>query len=80
MQFFDSPFLCVLFLQLEKQIHEDEEFARTLAMLDEAPLAKKVCTSLSLSVYARKCLSVYLYVCVCVCLCDSASDVLTLGS
>ncbi|XP_076868692.1 replication factor C subunit 1 [Brachyhypopomus gauderio] len=28
-------------LQLEKQIHEDEEFARTLAMLEEAPLPKK---------------------------------------
>ncbi|XP_031416059.1 replication factor C subunit 1 isoform X1 [Clupea harengus] len=28
-------------MELEKQIHEDEEFARTLAMLDEAPLAKK---------------------------------------
>uniref|UniRef100_A0A672MX99 Replication factor C subunit 1 n=1 Tax=Sinocyclocheilus grahami TaxID=75366 RepID=A0A672MX99_SINGR len=27
---------------LEKQIHDDEEFARTLAMLDEAPLQKKV--------------------------------------
>uniref|UniRef100_A0A671NQB6 Replication factor C subunit 1 n=1 Tax=Sinocyclocheilus anshuiensis TaxID=1608454 RepID=A0A671NQB6_9TELE len=26
---------------LEKQIHDDEEFARTLAMLDEAPLPKK---------------------------------------
>lgn len=29
-------------LQLEKQIHEDEEFARTLAMLDQEPQAKKV--------------------------------------
>lgn len=28
--------------QLEKQVHEDEEFARTLAMLDEEPQAKKV--------------------------------------
>ena len=28
--------------QLEKQVHNDEEFARTLAMLDEAPQAKKV--------------------------------------
>ncbi|KAL7841442.1 hypothetical protein SRHO_G00251330 [Serrasalmus rhombeus] len=28
-------------VELEKQIHEDEEFARTLAMLEEAPLAKK---------------------------------------
>lgn len=28
--------------QLEKQIHEDEEFARTLAMLDKEPQAKKV--------------------------------------
>uniref|UniRef100_A0A8C2H0X5 Replication factor C subunit 1 n=1 Tax=Cyprinus carpio TaxID=7962 RepID=A0A8C2H0X5_CYPCA len=27
---------------LEKKIHDDEEFARTLAMLDEAPLPKKV--------------------------------------
>uniref|UniRef100_A0A8C2FX74 Replication factor C subunit 1 n=1 Tax=Cyprinus carpio TaxID=7962 RepID=A0A8C2FX74_CYPCA len=27
---------------LEKQIHDDEEFARTLAKLDEAPLPKKV--------------------------------------
>uniref|UniRef100_A0A671NSC3 Replication factor C subunit 1 n=1 Tax=Sinocyclocheilus anshuiensis TaxID=1608454 RepID=A0A671NSC3_9TELE len=29
-------------MELEKQIHDDEEFARTLAMLDEAPLPKKV--------------------------------------
>uniref|UniRef100_A0A672MST4 Replication factor C subunit 1 n=1 Tax=Sinocyclocheilus grahami TaxID=75366 RepID=A0A672MST4_SINGR len=29
-------------MELEKQIHDDEEFARTLAMLDEAPLQKKV--------------------------------------
>ncbi|KAK2908793.1 hypothetical protein QQF64_001261 [Cirrhinus molitorella] len=28
-------------MELEKQIHEDEEFARTLAMLDEAPQPKK---------------------------------------
>ncbi|XP_066516098.1 replication factor C subunit 1 isoform X2 [Hoplias malabaricus] len=28
-------------MELEKQIHEDEEFARTLAMLEEAPLPKK---------------------------------------
>uniref|UniRef100_A0A3B4BK81 BRCT domain-containing protein n=1 Tax=Periophthalmus magnuspinnatus TaxID=409849 RepID=A0A3B4BK81_9GOBI len=28
-------------VSLEKQVHEDEEFARTLAMLDEEPLAKK---------------------------------------
>uniref|UniRef100_A0A673CJ00 Replication factor C subunit 1 n=1 Tax=Sphaeramia orbicularis TaxID=375764 RepID=A0A673CJ00_9TELE len=28
--------------QLEKQVHEDEEFARTLALLDQEPLAKKV--------------------------------------
>uniref|UniRef100_A0A8B9GZ67 Replication factor C subunit 1 n=1 Tax=Astyanax mexicanus TaxID=7994 RepID=A0A8B9GZ67_ASTMX len=28
--------------RLEKQIHDDEEFARTLAMLEEAPLPKKV--------------------------------------
>ncbi|MEE6518068.1 hypothetical protein FKM82_028748, partial [Ascaphus truei] len=28
--------------ELEKQMHEDEEFARTLAMLDEAPKNKKV--------------------------------------
>lgn len=28
-------------MQLEKQVHEDEEFARTLAMLDEEPVAKK---------------------------------------
>lgn len=28
--------------QLERQIHEDEEFARTLALLDEEPRAKKV--------------------------------------
>lgn len=27
--------------ELEKQIHDDEEFARTLAMLDDAPLPKK---------------------------------------
>jgi len=27
---------------LEKQIHDDEEFAKTLALLDEAPLTKKV--------------------------------------
>ncbi|XP_030643880.1 replication factor C subunit 1 isoform X2 [Chanos chanos] len=27
--------------ELEKQIHEDEEFARALAMVDEAPLPKK---------------------------------------
>lgn len=30
------------FLQLERQLHEDEEFARTLAMLDEEPKNKKV--------------------------------------
>lgn len=30
------------FTQLEKQVHEDEDFARTLAMLDEEPQAKKV--------------------------------------
>lgn len=28
--------------QLERQLHEDEEFARTLAMLDETPQKKKV--------------------------------------
>ncbi|MCJ8749186.1 hypothetical protein PDJAM_G00173520 [Pangasius djambal] len=28
-------------MELEKQIHEDEEFARTLAMFDEAPQPKK---------------------------------------
>ncbi|XP_050974745.1 replication factor C subunit 1 isoform X1 [Labeo rohita] len=28
-------------MELEKQIHDDEEFARTLAMLDEAPQPKK---------------------------------------
>ncbi|XP_063740002.1 replication factor C subunit 1 isoform X2 [Eleginops maclovinus] len=28
-------------IELEKQVHEDEEFARTLAMLDEEPQAKK---------------------------------------
>uniref|UniRef100_A0A3Q3W5I5 Replication factor C subunit 1 n=1 Tax=Mola mola TaxID=94237 RepID=A0A3Q3W5I5_MOLML len=28
-------------LELEQQVHEDEEFARTLAMLDEEPQAKK---------------------------------------
>ncbi|KAF4118825.1 replication factor C subunit 1 [Onychostoma macrolepis] len=28
-------------MELEKQIHDDEEFAKTLAMLDEAPLPKK---------------------------------------
>ncbi|KAB5518487.1 hypothetical protein PHYPO_G00166560 [Pangasianodon hypophthalmus] len=28
-------------MELEKQIHEDEEFARTLAMFDEAPVPKK---------------------------------------
>ncbi|KAM9450140.1 replication factor C subunit 1 [Clarias gariepinus] len=28
-------------MELEKQIHEDEEFARTLAMFDEAPVTKK---------------------------------------
>ncbi|KAM7419203.1 hypothetical protein PAMA_016359 [Pampus argenteus] len=32
-------------MELEKQVHEDEEFAKTLAMLDEEPQAKK----------ARKC-------------------------
>ncbi|XP_051020640.1 replication factor C subunit 1 isoform X1 [Acomys russatus] len=30
-----------MLLQLERQLHEDEEFARTLAMLDEEPKAKK---------------------------------------
>lgn len=30
------------FSQLEKQIHEDEEFSRTLAMLDAEPQTKKV--------------------------------------
>lgn len=29
-------------MELEKQVHEDEEFARTLALLDQEPLAKKV--------------------------------------
>uniref|UniRef100_A0A8C2BGB7 Replication factor C subunit 1 n=1 Tax=Cyprinus carpio TaxID=7962 RepID=A0A8C2BGB7_CYPCA len=29
-------------MELEKKIHDDEEFARTLAMLDEAPSPKKV--------------------------------------
>lgn len=33
---------CWYFLQLERQLHEDEEFARTLAMLDEEPKTKKV--------------------------------------
>uniref|UniRef100_A0A9L0KBF5 Uncharacterized protein n=1 Tax=Equus asinus TaxID=9793 RepID=A0A9L0KBF5_EQUAS len=28
--------------ELERQLHEDEEFARTLAMLDEEPKTKKV--------------------------------------
>lgn len=28
-------------MELEKQIHDDEEFARTLALLDDAPLPKK---------------------------------------
>ncbi|XP_044047085.1 replication factor C subunit 1 isoform X2 [Siniperca chuatsi] len=28
-------------MELEKQVHEDEEFARTLAMLDDEPQAKK---------------------------------------
>uniref|UniRef100_A0A673CIY7 Replication factor C subunit 1 n=1 Tax=Sphaeramia orbicularis TaxID=375764 RepID=A0A673CIY7_9TELE len=28
-------------MELEKQVHEDEEFARTLALLDQEPLAKK---------------------------------------
>ncbi|XP_031732192.1 replication factor C subunit 1 isoform X2 [Anarrhichthys ocellatus] len=28
-------------MELEKQVHEDEEFAKTLAMLDEEPQAKK---------------------------------------
>ncbi|XP_062420458.1 replication factor C subunit 1 isoform X1 [Pungitius pungitius] len=28
-------------MELEKQVHEDEEFARTLALLDEEPQAKK---------------------------------------
>lgn len=28
-------------MELEKQVHEDEEFARTLALLDEEPRAKK---------------------------------------
>ena len=32
--------LCLL--HLEQQVHEDEEFAQTLAMLDEEPQAKKV--------------------------------------
>lgn len=35
------PFL-LFFLQLERQLHEDEEFAKTLAMLDETPQKKKV--------------------------------------
>ncbi|XP_069022905.1 replication factor C subunit 1 [Embiotoca jacksoni] len=30
-------------MELEKQVHEDEEFARTLAMLDKEPKAKKAC-------------------------------------
>uniref|UniRef100_I3JR07 Replication factor C subunit 1 n=1 Tax=Oreochromis niloticus TaxID=8128 RepID=I3JR07_ORENI len=33
-------------MELEKQVHEDEEFARTLAMLDEEPKAKKFFSSL----------------------------------
>uniref|UniRef100_A0A665WMT2 Replication factor C subunit 1 n=1 Tax=Echeneis naucrates TaxID=173247 RepID=A0A665WMT2_ECHNA len=31
-------------MELEKQVHEDEEFARTLALLDHEPQAKKGCT------------------------------------
>uniref|UniRef100_A0A8D0A2S6 Replication factor C subunit 1 n=1 Tax=Sander lucioperca TaxID=283035 RepID=A0A8D0A2S6_SANLU len=36
-------------MELEKQVHEDEEFARTLAMLDEEPQAKKTNDMSSLS-------------------------------
>uniref|UniRef100_A0A8D3BPL0 Replication factor C subunit 1 n=1 Tax=Scophthalmus maximus TaxID=52904 RepID=A0A8D3BPL0_SCOMX len=32
-------------MEMEKQVHEDEEFARTLALLDEEPQAKKVMNS-----------------------------------
>uniref|UniRef100_A0A673FG22 Replication factor C subunit 1 n=1 Tax=Sinocyclocheilus rhinocerous TaxID=307959 RepID=A0A673FG22_9TELE len=39
-------------MELEKQMHDDEEFARTLAMLDEAPLPKKVGV-LNLSLYEQ---------------------------
>ena len=38
MLFLSSP----AFTQLEKQVHDDEEFAKTLAMLEEEPQAKKV--------------------------------------
>uniref|UniRef100_A0A4W5K4I9 Uncharacterized protein n=1 Tax=Hucho hucho TaxID=62062 RepID=A0A4W5K4I9_9TELE len=36
-------------MELEKQVHEDEEFARTLAMLDQQPHAKKVKNTKTLS-------------------------------
>lgn len=45
MVYFLCGLLCVYFLQLERQLHEDEEFARTLAMLDETPKKKKVILS-----------------------------------
>uniref|UniRef100_A0A8D3DYA9 Replication factor C subunit 1 n=1 Tax=Scophthalmus maximus TaxID=52904 RepID=A0A8D3DYA9_SCOMX len=35
-------------MEMEKQVHEDEEFARTLALLDEEPQAKKVMNSYTL--------------------------------
>lgn len=35
-------FCWFFFSQLERQLHEDEEFAKTLAMLDETPQKKKV--------------------------------------
>lgn len=41
------------FPQLEKQIHQDEEFARTLAMLDEEPQTKKVITFFTLKTNAQ---------------------------
>uniref|UniRef100_A0A8D3DLY4 Replication factor C subunit 1 n=1 Tax=Scophthalmus maximus TaxID=52904 RepID=A0A8D3DLY4_SCOMX len=37
-------------MEMEKQVHEDEEFARTLALLDEEPQAKKVMNTVNIDI------------------------------
>lgn len=44
---------------MEKQVHEDEEFARTLAALDDEPRAKKV-TKMEVSLYVCVCVLLFL--------------------
>ena len=64
-------------MELERQVHEDEEFAKTLAMLDQQPHAKKVKSThthykLSLSLSERFNMSLYIFMCVCVCVCPGS--------